>query len=310
MIETRCKVSNVPLEPLRTFRAAARLLSFAGAARELGVTPAAVSQTLSKLERSLGVALFQRGARQVTLSAAGAQFYVAVEPALRGIDEAAQRLAPDQGAAVRVTAPPTWTSLWLMPRLQDFTLRFPNVRVEVDANTRVTDLEGEHFSLGIRYGESLAGHFKRAALFDQRFVPVCSPSVASGLATLDDLSKAKLLHESDTTRWQHWLEEALGADAHRAGQLWDGGSGLYFSHGTLAVQAALRGLGVALTEPSFVVDELARGALVQPFTHCGAARHRYHAVWSARLPLSTSSQSFLDWLKAKARETARALSLR
>lgn len=292
-----------PLELLRSFEAAARFSSFSAAARELGVTPPAISQAVARLEQRAGCALFQRAARQVSLTEAGARLWAAVrelQPGLARLDEALATLRPRGAQGVRLSAPPTFTALWLLPRLPGFAEAHPEVPVMVDADRRLVELEAEGFELAIRYAEQPPGHFKRVPLFAQTWVAVCTPTLAAAIRRRGHLGSQRLLHESDASRWQAWFDSHPEPDAQqRAG--WDGASGLFFSQGSLAVAAALRGMGVALTEPAFVQAELARGELVQPLPHQAPSSHRYHLVWSGRYPLSAGARQLKDWLLAEAR---------
>ena len=290
---------KVPLASLRIFVSAARLLSFAGAAREHGLSPSAVTQTIARLEDGIGTLLFTRAVRHVALTPAGSKLFATAASALREIDLTIESISPRAEALVRLTAPPTWTALWLMPRLTSFTQQNPTVQVEVDASIALVDIEAEGIDLAVRYGEALPSHFKRVPLFEQRFTPVCSPAFAQRLHSIDDLAKERLLHESDTSRWNGWLSAATGV-AEDATPTWDSATGLYFSQGTLAVAAAMRGLGVALTEPGFVHEQLRLGQLVEPFSYRWFSGHCYHVVWSSRQRLTVSARLFLDWLKAEA----------
>jgi LysR family transcriptional regulator, glycine cleavage system transcriptional activator len=312
MLNTRdspsVKTSASPLAALQVFVTAARELSFARAAQLHGLSPAAVSQAIAKLERTLGVPLFARAARSVSLTPAGARLHSGVASALRDIDLALAAIALRSQARVRVTAPPTWVALWLMPRLPFFARDAPQIQVEVDASFDVIDLEAQGFDIGVRYAQSLPAHFKAAPLFEQVYVPVCTSEIAQRIHRLADLCGSRLLHETDSSRWAGWMAAADANQGHLAADQ-AVALGLYFSHGTLAVNAALSGMGIALTEPSFLAHGELKSKLVQPLPFQWSTGHRYHAVWSGRTPLSPAARQFLDWLKVQAlsaRETGSA----
>jgi LysR family glycine cleavage system transcriptional activator len=290
---------KVNLSSLRIFVSAARLVSFSGAAREHGLSPSAVTQAIARLENGVGTLLFTRAVRHVALTPAGLRLFASAAVAIREIDLAVEAISPRAGDLVKLTAPPTWTALWLMPRLSSFTQQNPGIQVEVDASMALVDIEAEGVDLAVRYGDALPSHFKRVPLFEQSFVPVCSPELAQRLHCIDDLAKVRLLHESDLSRWTGWLSTVVGA-SQDSPPTWDTATGLYFSQGTLAVAAATRGLGVALTEPRFVNEHLQLGQLVEPFAHRWCSGHRYHVVWSSRQRLTPSVRLLLDWLKAEA----------
>jgi len=141
-----------PLNALRTFEAAARHLSFNGAASELFVTPAAVSHQVKHLEEHLGVSLFQRNHRSVALTPEGAELAATVGELLGQLDLALDRARNRAPAVLRVTTMESFAAKWLVPRLHRFQQAFPDVRVRIDTSDEHADFLRGGFDVGIRYG--------------------------------------------------------------------------------------------------------------------------------------------------------------
>src|SRR5271154_1374965 len=126
-----------PLSSLRFFEAAGRHGSFKLAAAELNVTPSAVSHGIVALEQALGVELFLRGPRKLSLTPEGADYLPYVSEALSLIAIGTQRLPTNQpNRTIAVSCAPTLASRWLLPRLHDFSSRWPNISVTVDTSRR------------------------------------------------------------------------------------------------------------------------------------------------------------------------------
>lgn len=284
-----------PLHTLRAFEAAARHGSFLRAAEELSVTPAAISQAIALLESRSGLALFVRRVRQVTLTPAGSHLALATRAALQGLARCLRELAPPV-SVVRVSAPPTWTAMWLTPRLSRLTDRYRDLQLQVDATVQVVDLASGEFDFAIRYASHKDSGTRKCRLFAQAFAPVASPALARRLKSPKDLHKARLLHEDDGERWRSWLQHAEQTTRQRIAV--DTAGGLYFSQGTLAMMAARQGLGVALAEPAFAQNAVAQKELKILFDlppwHTG---HVYHAVWLRQRQMRRATRQVIEWLQ-------------
>ena len=176
-----------PLELLRSFEAAARRLSFTLAADELHLTQSAVSRQIQQLEASLGVLLFERRHRALSLTEAGGVLQRAVTDSLERLRDATARVrasaAPRQ---VAITTTPGFASLWLIPRLVRFTGSHPQVDVRVSATLDVLDLERSRIDLAVCFVPIDRG--VGAALFEESVVPLCAPQLAAALHAPSDLS--------------------------------------------------------------------------------------------------------------------------
>ncbi len=248
-----------PLNSVRAFEAAARLSSMRDAAAELFVTPGAISQHVRTLEGYLEVALFERSARAIRLTEAGQAFQSAVTRHLRGIAHAAEQLRPGE-QRIAVTVAPDFASRWLMPRLRSFASLHPKVEVRVDASFDFADFDRDPFDLAIRTGREVPPQLNSEPLLRQTMRPYCSPDyfarVFKGRSKAAVWPHARLLHENRPyDMWTPWF--AMRGLAEPNAEV-----GLYFSHGTLAILAAIEGEGVTLQPPQYVEREVHSRALV------------------------------------------------
>lgn len=266
-----------PLTSLRAFEAAARHLSFKRAADELAVTPTAISHQIRQLEDHVGVSLFERRVRRVVLTSAGQSLY----PALReGFDALARgvealRRAPER-STVTLSATVAFTARWLLPRVASFREACPGLDLGLHASDEPVDLRAGAADLAIRYGRGHYPGLRSELLLKDAFAPVCSPRL--GVREPADLARHPLLRfewrrvDDDTPTWPRWFARAGRPYRKAAGEL-------VFSDESHAIQAAIAGHGIALVSLVLVAEELASGALVQPFGPVldGFAYHLVHA---------------------------------
>lgn len=250
-----------PLAALRAFEAAARHLSFRRAAAELAVTPTAISHQVRLLEATIGAVLFARRPRLVLTAAGQAIFPVmrdsldAMAAAIAAIDARAAR------GAVTISATRAFTARWLVPRLPSFGAANPGLDLRLHAADEPVDLRSG-VDAAIRYGSGTFPGLAAEELFRERFAPVASPRLR--LRAPADLRRHTLIHfewhrtDRDTPLWPRWLARAGLARLQPK-------AALTFSDESNAIQAAIAGQGVALLGLALVADELASGALVQPF---------------------------------------------
>jgi LysR family transcriptional regulator, glycine cleavage system transcriptional activator len=290
-----------PLAALRAFEAAARLMSFKRAASELAVTPTAISHQIRLLEDVIGLRLFERHARRVTMTPEAQRLY----PVLRdGFDAFAQAIAAIAAqhtrTVVTLSATRAFAARWLVPRIASFHANHPDLDLRLHASDEPVDFHDGTIDAAIRYGGGTYTGLKSEAMFRDRFGPVCSPHLT--LRKLDDLHKKTLIHfewrrvERDTPVWRHWLKRAGLA-------MPDPGAGLTFTDESHAIQAAIAGHGVALLSLALVADELASGALIQPFGPV-LEGYRYTLVYPARSVGSPKIAAIAAWIRAELRRKA------
>jgi len=289
-------MKRIPVGPLRTFDVAARTLNLTTAANELSVTHAAVSRQVKQLEERLGLKLFERLPRGLKLTAHGALL-------AEGTREAFDRLA---GAIEDISTPAvrrkltitTFASLaarWLMPRIQAFATKFPDVDLQVSTSARLVDFSREDVDIGLRFGHGRYPGLHVMTLFQPKEIVVCSPSLLkrSPIRTLADLKNHTLLHDDSHASWVHWLD-AVGAKGINARR------GIVCGDRNAMIQAALEGQGVAIASSVFAGIDLAAGRLVQVFDQEVTSEFSIYAVCLPRRMNDPLIAGVLAWLDQEA----------
>jgi LysR family glycine cleavage system transcriptional activator len=253
-----------PLGSLRAFEAAARRESFKAAAAELRVTPTAISHQVRQLEAGLGVALFVRQTRKVTLTAEGKGLYPPLRQALDAMAEAVDAVRRPARRVATLSATVAFTARLLVPRAARFRTLHPGWDLRLHASDDPVDLHAGEADAAIRYGLGRYPDLITLPLLTDSFAPVCSPH--TGLREPKDLLRVTLIHfewasagtKASMPAWRRWAERAeipgLDPDA-----------GITFNDENSAIQAAIAGQGVALLSLALVAADLASGALIQPF---------------------------------------------
>lgn len=281
-----------PLNALRAFEASARLQSVQQAARELNVTPSAVSQQVQNLERWLGFALLERGSRKLEPTTQGRAYQGALASAFEQIAEATASLSAGRATqSICITCTPGFTVQWLVPRLQRFQDRHPEIDVRIDASSRLVDLRREDVDLAIRHGLGRYPGLVAEKLVDDDLVPAAAPSLLRGrnrLRTPQDLTRHHLLHIETREDWRMWLQAQGVAIDWRRGPL--------LVETPIGVQAAVAGKGVILVRRSLIADEVASGRLVTPLPQSLATGTAYFLVYPPERMNSAPVRAFRDWL--------------
>lgn len=293
-----------PLAAVRAFEAAARHGSFTRAATELGMTQAAVSYQIKLLEERMGMLLFLRAPRQVTLTDPGKALARSVSEAFDLLRGAFAAVRGDADGVLVVSAVQAFASNWLAPRLGRFQLAHPSLAVRLDATNHMTDFAREPVDVAIRTGlgawPGLTGH----RLLPVCFTPLCSPELLQRLGPLRhpaDLLRLPLLSPSDIW-WQQWLELA-GLPAASL----EGRPGIRLDSQQIEGRAALAGQGVAMLTPLLWAEELRAGKLVQPFDLIAHKGHHYWLVYPPAHRNLAKVRLWRDWLLAEVeRETTGA----
>ena len=299
-----------PLGALRAFEAAARHESFAKAADELAVTPAAISQQVRQLEADLGITLFRRLPRGLVLTAAGRSALPEFAQAFAHLSRAVEGLRGGSlvGPLV-VSVIPSFAGRWLVPRLGRFVAAYPEIEITVRSELRSVDFTREDVDVGIRYGKGIYPGLSTRPLLTERVFPVCAPSLLAGehpLRLLDDLRHHTLLHDRQLSsdepslHWRTWLRD-FGVEG------WDRERGPGFTDSLMMLAACERGLGVALGRGGLCSDELANGRLVRPFPESRAADYAYFAVTPEGHAEAPRVRAFLAWLDDEAARTRRVI---
>jgi DNA-binding transcriptional LysR family regulator len=283
-----------PLNSLRLFEAAGRHLSFKLAAEELNITPSAVSHGIQSLEDWLGVVLFARGRRSLTVTEAGAAYLPRVRDALERLAMATDAVPGRRPSGrLSVSVAPSFGMRWLLPNLPRFSDRHPDIAVSLDTSHRAIEFPRDGVDLAIRMGRGDWPGLHADCLVVEELVPVCAPGLVTAIGTAAALTKQTLLHVTDVTEdWAAWARLA-GVDAL------DFGRGLRFDTIHMALEAAAQGLGVAIGRLPLIAADLAAGRLVSVL---GPPRRGQTGYWliAGRGSLARpEAAAFRTWIHAE-----------
>lgn len=250
-------LGHVSLSAVRAFEAAARRGSFRAAAAELALSPSAVSHAVQKLESALGVSLFERSGRSVTLTTSGEALMHHVRNAFEELRRGLETISSQGPQLLRLHSAPSFAAAWLTPRLPGFFAAHPGVEVRLSAGTDYTRFIGDEFDVDIVYGPVRGEGLVALPLPAETVTPLCAPALAACLSEPADLLRASLIYsDNKQVRWSHWFE--------RNGLKPPQPYGMRFDRSFLAIAAACDGLGVALESTLLAEREIAAGRLVAP----------------------------------------------
>lgn len=288
-------VQNIPISILRAFEAAGRTGSFTAAAREMRLTPSAVSHAVRKLEQTLGAALFERAGRVVRLTPDGRalMFHVGkgFDELRRGV-EVVSTLSPGQ---LRLHCAPSFAAQWLVPRLSRFLDLCPGVQVQLAAGTDYLQFQADECDADIVYGRPPTHEaFIVLPLGAETIRPMCAPKIAAAIRKPADLFHHPLIDcYNKHVRWSTWFA-ANGLAAPPP-------LGTRFDRSFLAIKAAVDGLGVVLESTRLAERELACGELVAPLA--GRAKDTEYTDHYLVFPLIAKARrplrAFIAWLETE-----------
>jgi LysR family transcriptional regulator, glycine cleavage system transcriptional activator len=286
-----------PLAAVRVFEAAARHLSFTKAAKELGMTQAAVSYQIKVLEERLGSQLFLRQPKGLELSDAGQRLAPDVSRAFELLrDTFSEFSAREQGTLI-VNTMQTLASQWLAPRLGTFQLAHPELAVRLETTSRLVDFAREEVDVVIRSGKGHWPGLIATKLLDVRFTPMLSPKLAESIGGVQepaDILKLPLLDPKDPW-WVTWLNlHGLPLD------ILENQSAPSLNMQVLDANAAMAGLGVALLTPAYYRQELTDGRLIQPFDLVIDEGSGYWLAYPESRRNVPKIKAFRDWIVAEA----------
>lgn len=295
-----------PLTALRAFDAAARHMSFARAADELRVTPAALSFQIKSLEEHLGAKLFHRLTRAVELTEAGRALAPGAQDGFESLT-AAWRAAKREvdSTSLTVTAGPAFTAKWLAPRLYDFARAHPDIDLRIVAGLGLMDFGRDDIDVAIRFGYGDQKDLYEHALGLEWLTPMMKPELAAKYTTPEALLNAPLLHnESDDflsppCDWPAWFR-ANGIHDHPT-------IATRFSQPDHVLDAAVAGAGVALGRQTFAAQELASGRLVAPFTTAISTRARFRFLCKKGTEDRPQIAAFEQWLVDEIEKTVHVI---
>ncbi len=249
------------LNALRVFEAAARRESFKDAAEELHVTHAAVSHQVKALEQSLGLQLFRRRGRGVTVTDAARRYAQEIGKALDCVQAATTELSGNPMSGIlRVSIAPFYGNRIVLPRLSRFHALYPEIKVEPNMSSAVLDFRKSELDGGLRYGRGLWPGLTAIEIHRDELVPVAAPAVVEG-KTLP-LSPAEIARmtlgyiEGDEGDWAAWLRKA-GHDGDPPSNM------LGYGNRARVIDLAFSGHGLALADVRLTAPDVAAGHLVR-----------------------------------------------
>jgi LysR family glycine cleavage system transcriptional activator len=287
-----------PLNALRFFEVAARHRSFARAAAELHVTPAAVSQQIKALEDHLGIPLFRRG-KTLTLNESAEGVLPLVSEAFDQLERAMLKIrVGNAGGPLIMSVPPAFAARWLIPRMDDFHAQHPDVEVHMLATRRLVDFSVEDVDMSIRFGDGHHPDVNTERLLPEKIVAVAAPAVAAAICTPAELANANLIEDDPHVRrglfpeWENLL--AATGVAGKPARI------RRFSDTDLSIEAATAGLGVTLAWHSLVAADLRAGRLAQVLNHAVPTSLGYHLLIPKNRMMLGKVATFRAWLLGQA----------
>lgn len=288
-----------PLNALRAFEAAARHLSLRTAAEELSVTPPAISHQIKSLEQHLGFALFERLRRGVRLTDRGAAYFQRVSRALDAVSNATREIRHDSlPRTLCIAVPPHLLSGWMIARLPAFIERHSIGDLRIIDTVRRVDFDAEGIDAQILWGTGTWAGLDLDRLIEDRLCIVCSPGFlaqAGPISSLADAVGLPLIHtDRRPVTWDRLMDSAGVTRPARS-------RNIVVLRPMPAVQAAVRGLGLAIASRICVSDLLASGALVVPFEHGFDAMPAlsYYLARSASRTAQARLDDLHEWLRVE-----------
>ncbi len=287
-----------PLTALRAFEAAARHMSFALAAAELNVTPAALSFQIKSLEDHLGAQVFKRLNRAIELTEVGQLLVPGTRDGFETLTSAwrGARRFLDQ-THITVTAGPAFTSKWLAPRMFDFAQTHPDIELRFSAALRMMDLDRDDVDVAIRFGYGPDNGVYSERILEDYFAPLCTPEVAESLKHPTDLLSVPLLYSDDTSflnppcDWGAWFN-AVGVENPPP-------NGAHFNQADHAIDAALGNAGVVLGRLALAHKAMAEGRLIAPFQVALSTKAHFRVLCPTGAQTRPHIAKFLQWLRAE-----------
>lgn len=293
---------DVMLGSIELFCLAADAESFTAAAAQAGLTPAAVSRSIARLEERLQVRLFVRSTRKVRLTDAGRAYLKHCKPALTQIDEAERELTGTQSepaGTLRISVPTTFGHCRVLPALPGFRARYPRVQVEVQLSNRNVDFTSDEFDLSIRARDQEDSGLIARRLLDAELVVVAAPGYlrrAGMPQTLGDLRAHDCIQFRlpSTGLAVPWVFKVEGRDVEVATT-----GGITCTDDLLGVVTLARHGGGLLQTYRFIVEEdLAQQRLQEVLTAFGGRSRPFSILYPATRHMPLRVRAFIDYMVA------------
>lgn len=282
------------LAAMQCFEAAARHLSFTRAADELSLTQSAVSKQVAQLEALLEQPLFRRVRQRLQLTPEGSLYLTEVRKTLAQVEMSTRYLRSYGGRSevLNVTTLPTFGARWLIPRLNGFRFRHPDVYLNISNRVEPFDLEEARVDVAFFFGHGAWPKAECIPLLGEEVVPVCAPSVVPPGGITDPLALTRLVLLQSATRpeaWHDWFEAQGTYTAHSY-------HGPRFDTFSMALRAARAGCGVALVPRFLAEEELEAGQLVIPWAFSLTSRDAYYLAYPEHKGEVGKVKGFIEWI--------------
>lgn len=288
------------LANLESFVRSAEYGSFSEAARRLTLTPAAVSRNVAMLERNLGVRLFHRSTRKLTLTEAGEAFRLSIADNLEHIQAAIAGIASESGeptGTLKISIAPTFGMMHILPMLPAFLARYPRIKPEFHFENRAVDLIAEGYDVAIGGGFELSPAIVARALAPAHIIAVASPDYLSGrVLPVDPAGLQSLtgivMRSLQTGRIRQWtMRNAAGEEMPAPLS-----ESIVVNDPTAMREAALLGLGVAMLAVPDVQPQLENGSLIRLVPRWYSDAGAISIYYASRSLLPAKTRAFVDWV--------------
>ena len=284
---------NISLRALRVFCVAAERESFREAAELLYLTSSAVSHQIKQLETELGLMLFERTPRSLTLTAEGRALYEDIQPLLLDFDAVTTKHAKSgQTRSLRISVQPFFASELFVPRLQDFVAEHPDLDISVDTSDESSEKHPASADVSIRIFKAVPAALASDRLFPLRLTPAGSPDfydsikIRSGKIISDF---PLVLHESRLKAWKQWERSSrIGIPDH--------GNSIRLDSMIAVARAAERGMGAALVPQQLSESWFQSSSLVQLFDHELITKDAFYFVTRKEDHDNKDIRTFRKWV--------------
>ncbi|MEL0632564.1 LysR family transcriptional regulator [Pseudoalteromonas carrageenovora] len=283
---------QTPIRGLRSFCFAARSLSFKHAANELYLTPSAVSHQIKQLEEQLGIELFQRKTRSISLTTAGKNFFDAISPIISTLEGTINEFSQmQQNTNLTITLPEFFASELLMPKLSEWTSEHPNINLQMDTLKTRKELT-RHSDLSIVLSSSKPTEGLATELFNLEYIPACNEKLLKQWK--DDHCQALnqvplILHKARPWAWHQWAEKA-GIDDFSPTQI------IQIDSMFGVARAAQQGIGISLIPLPISQSWLDEQWLYKLFERPLTTKDKYYLVQHETNTPNPALDLFAKWV--------------
>ena len=281
-----------PLNALKAFESAARHLNFTKAADDLFVTQAAVSHQIKLLEDFLGVSLFHRRNRLLVLTEIGAQYFEEIQPLLEQIAVATEKVKLKNSRQIlSISTTPSFGMHWLVPRLNKFHKKYPDIEVRLTTASQDEGLLGKDIDVAIYYGSGHWQNLEAIELVQARIMILASPEYLRDhpITKPEDLEGKNLIHVCSHTKWKQ-MAEHLNLNNLEAE------SGPMYSNTSMGIQAAKHGQGVVVANRILAQNAIEEGSVIEALTTDVYDEKAFYVVYPPQMTEVAKVKHFVEWI--------------